>query len=82
MQGCLFPTPGLYLVELFCDGQWVADTSLELLKEEAIMNPNAINPLQQPETEFQGELQEFSARLLPRTIRALSRACAKAGRPT
>jgi uncharacterized protein DUF6941 len=30
MQGCLFPTPGVYLVELFCDGQWVADTSLEL----------------------------------------------------
>jgi hypothetical protein len=31
MQRCLFPTPGAYLVELFCDGQWVADTSLELL---------------------------------------------------
>jgi hypothetical protein len=31
MQGCLFPTPGVYLVELYCDGQWVADTSLELL---------------------------------------------------
>ena len=24
------------------------------------MNPNATNPLHQPETEFQGELQEFS----------------------
>jgi hypothetical protein len=21
-----FPQPGIYLVELFCDGQWVADT--------------------------------------------------------
>ncbi len=31
MQGCLFPSPGVYLVELFCDGQWVADTSLDLL---------------------------------------------------
>jgi uncharacterized protein DUF6941 len=31
MQGCSFPTPGPYLVELFCDGQWVADTALELL---------------------------------------------------
>jgi hypothetical protein len=30
MQGCLFPTPGVYLLELFCDGQWVADTSLDL----------------------------------------------------
>ena len=31
MQGCLFPARGVYLVELFCDGQWVADTSLDLL---------------------------------------------------
>ena len=30
-QGCLFPARGVYLVELFCDGQWVADTSLELM---------------------------------------------------
>jgi hypothetical protein len=31
MQGCRFPVPGVYLVELYCDGQWVADTSLDLL---------------------------------------------------
>lgn len=31
MHGCQFPAPGLYLVELYCDGQWVADTSLDLL---------------------------------------------------
>jgi hypothetical protein len=31
MQGCLFPSSGDYLVELFCDGQWVADTTLALL---------------------------------------------------
>jgi hypothetical protein len=31
MQGCPFPQPGIYLIELYCNGQWVADTSLELL---------------------------------------------------
>jgi hypothetical protein len=31
LQGCVFPTPGVYLIELFCDGQWVADTRLDLL---------------------------------------------------
>jgi hypothetical protein len=31
LQGCRFPTHGAYLVELFCNGQWVADTTLELL---------------------------------------------------
>lgn len=31
IQGCKFPWAGRYLVELFCDGQWIADTSLELL---------------------------------------------------
>ena len=31
IQGCLFPQPGRYLVELHCNGQWVADTTLELL---------------------------------------------------
>jgi len=31
IQGCPFARPGIYLVELFCDGQWVADTALELL---------------------------------------------------
>ncbi len=30
-KGCLFPQAGTYLLELHCDGQWVADTSLELL---------------------------------------------------
>lgn len=30
-QSCPFAQSGIYLVELFCDGQWVADTSLELL---------------------------------------------------
>ena len=31
MQTCPFAQSGIYLVELFCDGQWVADTTLELL---------------------------------------------------
>jgi hypothetical protein len=31
MQGCFFPQSGVYLVELYCNGQWVADTALELL---------------------------------------------------
>lgn len=31
IRGCMFPRPGLYLIELFCGGQWVADTTLELL---------------------------------------------------
>jgi len=31
MQNCSFPQPGIYLVELFCDGQWVADTKVDLL---------------------------------------------------
>ena len=31
MQGCPFPQLGIYLIELHCDGQWVADTALELL---------------------------------------------------
>lgn len=31
LHGCRFPAPGGYLVELFCDGQWVADTTLDLL---------------------------------------------------
>jgi len=29
--GCPFAQPGVYLVELFCNAQWVADTRLELL---------------------------------------------------
>lgn len=29
--GCHFPSAGNYLVELFCDGQWTADTTLALL---------------------------------------------------
>ena len=28
---CVFPQPGIYLVELYCNGQWVADTTLDLL---------------------------------------------------
>lgn len=31
IRDCRFPHPGIYLVELFCNGQWVADTTLELL---------------------------------------------------
>ena len=26
LKGVRFPQPGIYLVELYCDGQWVADT--------------------------------------------------------
>jgi hypothetical protein len=28
LKGVRFPQPGIYLVELFCEGQWVADTRL------------------------------------------------------
>ena len=31
IPGCPFPKPGIYLVELFCNSQWIADTKLELL---------------------------------------------------
>ena len=31
MQDCPFPQPGIYLIELFCNGQWVGDTTLKLL---------------------------------------------------
>ena len=31
MNKVSFPQPGIYLVELFCNGQWVADTTLKLL---------------------------------------------------
>ena len=30
MKGVSFPHPGIYLVELLLDNQWVADTTLEL----------------------------------------------------
>lgn len=30
IAACSFPQPGIYLVELFCNGKWVADTKLEL----------------------------------------------------
>jgi hypothetical protein len=31
IQGCPFSEPGVYIVELFCDNQWVADTVLQLV---------------------------------------------------
>ena len=30
ITGCEFPRPGIYLVELHCNGKWVADTTLDL----------------------------------------------------
>ena len=30
MKGVSFPQPGIFLVELLLDNQWVADTTLEL----------------------------------------------------
>jgi hypothetical protein len=30
LHHCPFPHPGVYLVELLCNGQWVADTTLRL----------------------------------------------------
>lgn len=30
IERCVFPTAGIYLVELFCDNVWVADTTLVL----------------------------------------------------
>lgn len=30
VEGCAFETPGVYLVELFCDNTWVADTTIRL----------------------------------------------------
>ena len=32
IEGCVFESPGVYLVELYCDNTWVADTVL-LLRE-------------------------------------------------
>jgi hypothetical protein len=30
IRGCPFPEPDLYTVELFCDNEWVADTTIRL----------------------------------------------------
>jgi hypothetical protein len=30
LEGCVFPTSGIYLAELYCDNVWVADTRLRL----------------------------------------------------
>ena len=30
IRGCTFQRPGFYLVQLFCDDQWVCDTSFQL----------------------------------------------------
>ena len=31
IHNCRFPQPGIYLVELICQGQWVADTTIRLI---------------------------------------------------
>lgn len=31
IEGCVFPQPGLYKLELFCENTWVADTTCLLL---------------------------------------------------
>ena len=31
--GCVFETPGVYLVELYCDNAWVADTTIRLRED-------------------------------------------------
>jgi len=33
MKGVSFPQPGVFLVELLLDNQWVADTTMELNEE-------------------------------------------------
>lgn len=30
IEGCVFEAPGLYLVELYCNNAWVADTTVRL----------------------------------------------------
>lgn len=30
IEGCVFESPGLYLVELYCNNQWVCDTQFRL----------------------------------------------------
>lgn len=35
IEGCVFETPGVYLVELYCDNTWVADTTIRLLEPES-----------------------------------------------
>lgn len=30
INGCVFPRPGIYLVQLVCDNVWVCDTTLQL----------------------------------------------------
>lgn len=34
IQGCRFPYPGLYTVQLFCDNTPVCDTTVRLLEPE------------------------------------------------
>lgn len=31
IPGCVFDSPGIYLVELYCDNTWVADTTVRVL---------------------------------------------------
>lgn len=35
VEGCLFAAPGLYLAELYCDNNWVADTVFLLREPKA-----------------------------------------------
>lgn len=34
LLGIEFPTPGMYIVELYCDNTWVADVSLRMVEEQ------------------------------------------------
>lgn len=35
IEACVFDSPGVYLVELYCDNVWVADTALRLREDRA-----------------------------------------------
>ena len=32
IKGCRFPVPGMYIVGLYCDNAWIADTQLHLIE--------------------------------------------------
>lgn len=34
LVGITFPTPGVYLVQLFCNNAWVADVTLKLIEDK------------------------------------------------
>lgn len=62
LKGVRFPRPGIYLVELFCEAQWVADARVLVHGTGDPMNPEELQhlrPQHQPETASTASWQSF-----------------------